>query len=607
MKRLFPIMLTVLLLCGCVREPGGTLTTVPTQANIEDSLWEMCAEGLDSYSLGDSFYSDVCFMGDELLLFCNEDRTHLLKLSRDLTETASVQLDTSISASDASVRVSDKGVTYYDGTELVFLDTSLKEVSRVSLPEDILGTPVLSADRRSIYYCVSDALRVLDLETGLDKLLKEMFFGYQSPVELHCGDSIVECVVEDSQGNWSRLFIYTKNGETARETSYKLELTTDRENYFAVNYDGAYRELLYGVIGELPQALRYEGISADATPLLDSGCVILTDRDETEQRTSLEYYDLTGGKRTASLELSGECQPFSICAEPDGGCLFFLTLDSAGVSNVLYRWTPEKTPTDDETSCFGTRYNDREPDVEGLARCRERADEIAQCYDVEIRLWQDAVSVEPSEHTLEAEYQVPLIMDCLEQLDEALACYPTGFLKKAALGTTSGTLRICLVRGIYGSGDAGSLDVSSGLQFWDAQEDAYICLQADETLEQNFHHELFHVIDSRVLSTCSAYDSWNTLNPEGFSYDYDYRHDQSGTDRRWLDGDQRAFVDTYSMSFPKEDRARIMEYAMMDGNGELFKAPALQAKLRQLCLGIRQTFELEASAQTYPWEQYLTE
>ena len=44
------------------------------------------------------------------------------------------------------------------------------------------------------------------------------------------------------------------------------------------------------------------------------------------------------------------------------------------------------------------------------------------------------------------------------------------------------------------------------------------------------------------------------------------------------------------MSFEKEDRARIMEYAMTPGHEDLFQSPYMQAKLRQLCLGIREAF-----------------
>ena len=59
------------------------------------------------------------------------------------------------------------------------------------------------------------------------------------------------------------------------------------------------------------------------------------------------------------------------------------------------------------------------------------------------------------------------------------------------------------------------------------------------------------------------------------------------------------------MSYPKEDRARIMEYAMTSGNAILFESRTMQAKLLTLCQGIRDAFGLKKSPETFLWEQYL--
>ena len=100
---------------------------------------------------------------------------------------------------------------------------------------------------------------------------------------------------------------------------------------------------------------------------------------------------------------------------------------------------------------------------------------------------------------------------------------------------------------------------------------------------------------------------WNTLNPKVFSYDYDYIANLSREDYQWTEGEDRAFIDIYSMSYPKEDRARIMEYAMMLGNEDCFESETMQRKLRQLCLGIRDAFGLKKSTEAFLWEQYLEE
>ena len=116
-----------------------------------------------------------------------------------------------------------------------------------------------------------------------------------------------------------------------------------------------------------------------------------------------------------------------------------------------------------------------------------------------------------------------------------------------------------------------------------------------------------HLIDTIVLGGSSAYDTWDLHNPTGFTYDYDYAANRNRNSTAYLLDNSRYFIDMYSMSFPKEDRARIMEYAMTEGNGALFQTEAMQGKLHTLCLGIREAFGLEDWPEPLRWEQYLIE
>ena len=59
------------------------------------------------------------------------------------------------------------------------------------------------------------------------------------------------------------------------------------------------------------------------------------------------------------------------------------------------------------------------------------------------------------------------------------------------------------------------------------------------------------------------------------------------------------------MSYPTEDRARILEYAANPGNEALFVPPVMQQKLRRICQGIREAFSLTDDPDTFLWEQYL--
>lgn len=614
MKRIIPLLLMLLALCGCSTEPelpgetaGETLPDEPTGFYDPESELESSTQGaVQVYPLNRSDCYGLLPMGEDLLLFAGAESTTLIKVSgSNLYITATADLDCTILPESCSVQVSEKGVTFYDERcrELVFLDPSLNEVSRIALPEDIQGEPALSADRKSLYYCTADALRVFDMETGFHKLLKEMSFEDQRVSRLHCADTVIECTT----GPGRTLFISAGTGMTLWESSEGLELTTNGQAYFAVRADGIYRELLVGTADIGPYALYFDDIHAAAIPLLETGAAVLASSQTDLTTVTLHYFDLESGMRTASLELDGPSIPRSIHADPNSGAVWLLRYDDTYDCDTVYRWNPQQSPTGDDAIYISDRITSENPDAEGLVRCQEKAAEVSIKHGVDVRVWTDAVSEAPEGYTLTAEYQVPVILECLEILDQALASYPAGFLKETASGTSDGTLRLCLVRAIEGSPTAGSPETTAGIQFWDDQDNACICLCASPALEQNLYHELFHIIESRVLSTCSAYDDWDDLNPDGFEYDYSYLDNLNREVSGLTEGESKAFIDTYSMSFPREDRARIMEYAMMPGNEEYFTSAVLQAKLRILCQGIREAYALEDSPETYLWEQHLEE
>ena len=79
--------------------------------------------------------------------------------------------------------------------------------------------------------------------------------------------------------------------------------------------------------------------------------------------------------------------------------------------------------------------------------------------------------------------------------------------------------------------------------------------------------------------------------------------DSKASSSVYLTPERRAFVDSYSMSFPVEDRARIFENAMLPGKEDLFQTDTMQAKLRAICQGIRESYDLPQ--EPCLWEQYL--
>ena len=175
----------------------------------------------------------------------------------------------------------------------------------------------------------------------------------------------------------------------------------------------------------------------------------------------------------------------------------------------------------------------------------------------------------------------------LTELETILQDFPKEIYTRLGKKSGNGKLTICLVSEVYGSNELGSLKQETGVHFWH-NGNAYLTLTMNEQFRSNFRHELFHAID-----------------PDGFVYDYSYVTNEYRDPGTYLEKETRAFIDIYSMSYPREDRARVLEYAMRDDGADYFTSPIMQAKLRTLTKGIREAFKLKGDE--YLWEQYLQE
>ena len=142
------------------------------------------------------------------------------------------------------------------------------------------------------------------------------------------------------------------------------------------------------------------------------------------------------------------------------------------------------------------------------------------------------------------------------------------------------------------------------VQFYE-NGNSYVVLAVSDKLIENFLHGVAYVIDSHVLGNSRDYDTWQELNPWKFDYDYNYYEYESHGDSEWLSDDDRRFVDAYAMTFPHEDRCRTFVYAMLDDTGAYFHTDEMQAKLKRVCQGIRESYGYEGNGQSYRWEQYL--
>lgn len=603
MKHLMAGLLALLLLTGCAAtpqsEPAAVLSPETVATEGPSGLWEMghplevASQGaLRVYPLEENAYA-IYAMGESLLLLSGDETTRLTRLSGEALEIAAIT-DLDFFLEPETLTVTATGLSFFDPerNQMVTLDASLKEIRHIALPSGDIRTPLLSHDGEALFYCTDTAIKAWDLIQDITRTVAEMEKG-QTLTGIYQNGTILQCRTEDGAQLRS-----AQDGRLLWDGE-ALGFSTDADRYYGVFPAKEGATLVFGQVGEEPRVLTPADPNGD-TYFLPRQNAALSLCPVTEGQIRLDYYDLTTGRRTACLPMRTEGMLLDL-EGTDNGWVYLLAENPDG-QKTIYRWDPKNPAVNDGTIYVGPYYTAENPDYHGLLALQARAAEMGKRYGVEILLWDDALLCQPWDYDLEIEYRIPLLEARLSQLDIWLSQFPSGFLATTAENFSA--LKICLVRSITGTPESGSLETADGIQFF-SDTNAYIALAAGDAAQQTFYHELYHVMETQLLNKSTALDQWDNLNPAGFSYDYDYTANATREVGSWLDADIRCFVDQYAMSYPKEDRARLFEYAMVPGSEDLFAASPLQHKLKTLCQGIREAYDLKTYPEALPWEQYL--
>ncbi len=593
MKRFLILTLLMLTLAGCTAE-----NTDPSDMETADAAGETENQGLyvsgsvveqqsggavRLYDLPQNEYLWLSSIGDKLLLASQGDTAKLTVLTGvDCVQTAEIELPGLLLS--GSVQATYSGFIYYDQEQkqAVILDPQLQETGRIDLP-DAQGQPLFSSDGGEIFYCTGQDIRGLEIERNISRLIKSHSFSDLSLEKCYFDGKLISCRATDAQGNVNTIYVSTQTGQTMRKDDNITALYTYENNYLALRLDSVVRQQIVGTMDGPAQQCNVS--DPYMTSALALGGVVSYSVGE-GGLLQMSFLDLTTGKKTAGVSLDGMGAPQAFLADRWSGCLWFLAADPFSGDQALFRWDVKASAVEEENTYIGTLYTAAAPDEAGLDACSDRAAAINKTHGVRVRIWNEAVKT-PGAYTLEAEFQTAAINKALDQLESVLAEFPKNFLLKSI----PSRIRICIVRSVNGE--------EAAAQYWD-ENDAFIVLSAGGDIRTDFLKGLGYVVDSHVLGNSSKYDAWNSLNPEGFVYG------QEKNDA-YLTGETRAFVDETAMTSALEDRSRILWQAMQPENGELFQSELMQKKLLLICQGIRDAWNLERKAETYPWEQYLTQ
>lgn len=582
-------LLAVLLLAGCASqsiEPAET--TRENALHVPGHSLETQTSGImQVFPTEAESFCQLWAMGEDLLLQSGGVLTRLS--GPNLTPQAKMDAQTVL-------RSGGDGVWLFDGSTVSVVDENFTLLQTISIPDPVVGVPGMDESGRALYYLTDGCLKKLDLASGLASLLRENMVFADGSVS-GFGETLL-LRLTDEEGAGSALLLSAADGSTLYPELAVSDACAMGSGLGVLLEDG--QAVLLPEEGEASRVLLREGEQVlGFLPEINGLYTVIPG----QTGVTVGLYDLSAGVLRSSvvlpdIDLAGQCRVTS-----DGNV--YLTAHSAAENAWwILKWNYTAFPPESEESCLEPYYTRDNPDNAGQAACRAQARSLGKRYGITVLVFEEAAEAAPWDYAFTPAYRVDKTQWALADLEDTLSVFPEGFLE--LLKQDWDDLTVCVVDSIRGTAESGSLDSAEGLQFQNGAH-YYIALapQDEDSLKHTLFHEFSHLIDTRVLNRSSAYDNWNDLNPQNFAYSLDVNADMTPY-KALLTGPDRAFVDDYAMTFPAEDRARIFECACTSGNREMFASPIMQAKLRQICTGIREAFGLKNTNDSLLWEQYLT-
>lgn len=601
------LLLLAVLLCGCGQTgqpstPADAPTLPPASAPagiyVPESNMEQATGGaVRAFALEGEYY-DCTMLGEELVLLGKDGENGFFSLySGDtLQQVRFVQLGEGVAPELAHLQINEQGIGYFDSKNqaVVFLNRDFVETGRMYLPKELQGDAWVTPDWQKVYYCTDKGISCMDLQTGISRLLREQNAFSQKITGCFGNGDVLRYELELTEGQIQIQLIDGSKGVVLKEGDRFAQLESQKEQYYLPYEERGVRKLRFGD-GDAHQILWPTEISAQSIMLFGNAAMVMVQQEEIQ--ATFTYYDLESGARYAAITLPGVTRVWGVQGNGKNGVWMFA--EDENETAQLYFWDCTKSLTEDTAVYTEPRYTPDAPDTEGLAQVAQAAADLGSRFGVDILVGEAAAEASLADQFFTQEYITHIYTHYLTRLEEALSVFPEGFF------TQGDKLQIALVREIRGEPAWGTLAQSDCVQFW-KDKVPVVAVTLNPDFQRNLYHGIYLYMETRILSKSSALYEWNVLNPSGFAYDNSYITNLDRQDHAYVEGDSRYFIDIFSMSYAKEDRARIFEYACMPDNADCFQSPVLQEKLRRICSGIRTAYGLKKVETAFLWEQYLT-
>lgn len=630
-------------------KPAISDSDFPIKENIltgTKNIYRLALDGIDGAVIGLSEYGSSV-----LILYADEEGTGMLAVN-PLT----LQIDGNTALPEGSYGVS--GIAYdetgnilvinQDRGELYFFDKHLQQYDTICISDEGISSFAIAEDCSKLYYVdgVTNEIKCMELGSAGRTVLCDDFYGMESYV---CIDALMEeensliISVYDGDGEKNTELYHIDTGKHSPMGNIAFEqIETYGETYVAQVSVDHFLETVYGKTG----TVEYDAGLTDDRTIFPGGTAQVIGLEQAEEyenvKTDIEngvfmtyYYSKDSDTKMAGIEISlynmekgiktcGTRYPLS--AEEDDVCFLsdMVCMKEPGIvvgavcvndENNLFVWDLNDKSSR-ATDAFAELYKLQdlyEADAKTLQGLKNKADEIGRRRGVEIYIGEEIQSCTKNIYTYTVNQNAVRISKALDELDRELGRYPNGML--AQIDDDFGSmLKIYLCGPILPDNDT-AISTAVGLQNT-MENDTYLVLDITAVLSftTTIHHELFHAIEKHLDATDTFFDSdeWNNCNPPGFQYDYDYIANESSHNTEYVVGDvenslQISFIDRYSKSFPVEDRARIMEYAMMEDRlcTGYFEHTYIRKKLELISRKLREGFDTTGWPEVTAWEKVL--
>jgi len=361
-----------------------------------------------------------------------------------------------------------------------------------------------------------------------------------------------------------------------------------------------------------PNILQPEDANSFVSMLENERGLLISAYDRTSGAFKLKVYGLDGTFLSACTlpeGTSGLIGETMIWSEADNG--YFFTVTGQNGEDMLLFWDMT-IPVSGKSLELKPVKSEKPAGSKVSKELYTKAEEISEKFAVEVLIAEQCID-EVIDFSFVKEYEETYISEGLKKLETVLASYPDGFFKQIPHGTYQ-EVEIHLVGGLTkkelpAAGSGGFTSFVGAVSEQEGKLVMAVDISRPGGIEQTMHHEIMHLIEGKLVFDAwvreEAYfseEDFHALNPKGFQYLDTYDSVPSSV---YSDGYEAWFIDIYSRTYAKEDRARIMEYAMIQADWMFAGSEGRSLKLAYISKAIRDAFDTTGWPAQTVWEKTL--